>query len=67
MPVELVEKGRAIAREKRKCPHCGAEISVKYDAKTKEVLFVWGGTNPKDGIIRCHECDAKLRWTPPEV
>jgi len=65
MPIELVEKGRKIARESVECPQCGTKITIKYDAETKEVLWVTFGTDPKDGIIECNECKAKLKWTPP--
>jgi len=66
MPVELVERGRTVARETIKCPCCSKTIIVKYDVKTKEVLFVFGAYDPdKKGIIQCHNCYAKLKWTPP--
>jgi len=66
MPVQLVEKGRTVAREKLKCPSCGDKITIKYDAETKQVLWVHGASDPENGIIQCYECKAKLRWTPPE-
>ena len=66
MPVELVKEGRTVAREKVECPECGSEIRVKFDADTKEVLWVHGASNPdRNGIIECYECKAKLKWTPP--
>lgn len=64
--MELVEKGRPIARERMECPHCDSTITVKYDAETKEVLWVSGASDPTgNGIIQCYNCKAKLRWTPP--
>ena len=67
MPIELIEKGCKIKRETTRCPHCTSKIVIKYDAVTKEVLDVNGGTAPnKIGIIKCYECKAKLQWSSPE-